>query len=459
MTSINQTLEAMTRQPTLTSIALAYLYSALIVAGPWIFTVLGLVGLSMAPCGSFCDQLPVFRSIVIYNSAFALIATSPLAFLCGRYVSGNLHEGRHETIMFALAFGLLVFAVVVIALAAPFYLFATTLQPSEKIAAIQNVALIGASWLLVPFCSVLRAHNTVLVAFGVSSVAMFLGSGLLHDPSVTSLLSTLNAGFAITDAIMLVGLVRRLGPRMAPDEGLVVYLRRMWEIPAAGLAFALGLWIDKIIMWHAAPADNLIVASVLRTMPSYDTAMFWAQLSAIPVISVFFVHVETRFSSSVERAHERLRNHASLREIKLLISHVRTAALSGIVTMFSGLVIIGILVILSSFVFMNELGLRPSYMGALRTAVIATTFYTSAMFCFYFLMHFDLRRQALVVVVTYAVLNASLTLVFVRAGEDFYGYGNLLASAIGFLFSFAVLLRELSWLPFHVFVTNNASVR
>ena len=91
MSGINTTIEWMTRQRALTSIVLAYVYAALLVAGPWIFTVLGVVGLSAASCSAVCDQLPVFRSVVIYNSLFALVVTSPLAFLSGRYISDQLH--------------------------------------------------------------------------------------------------------------------------------------------------------------------------------------------------------------------------------------------------------------------------------------------------------------------------------------------------------------------------------
>ena len=48
MSGINITIERMTRQPALTSIVAGYIYAALLVAGPWIFTMLGIVGLSSA---------------------------------------------------------------------------------------------------------------------------------------------------------------------------------------------------------------------------------------------------------------------------------------------------------------------------------------------------------------------------------------------------------------------------
>jgi polysaccharide biosynthesis protein PelG len=45
MTNSDTTIEAMTRRGTLSGVLGAYLYAAFLVAGPWIFTVLGLLGL------------------------------------------------------------------------------------------------------------------------------------------------------------------------------------------------------------------------------------------------------------------------------------------------------------------------------------------------------------------------------------------------------------------------------
>jgi uncharacterized membrane protein len=85
-------------------------------------------------------------------------------------------------------------------------------------------------------------------------------------------------------------------------------------------------------------------------------------------------------------------------------------------------------------------------------------FYTSAMFCFTFLLHLDLRRPALLIVMTFLVLNAGLTLAFLPLGPDFYGYGNMTAAAISLLVGISLVLKELSWLHFHAFVTNNPSL-
>jgi len=456
MTSITITIESMTRQGVLSSIFAAYLYAALLVAGPWIFTVLGLLWLS-APCDGPCTDLTIFRSIVIYNSMFALIVTSPLAFFSGRYVSEELHSGRSESVFYALVLSLSIFALLSILVALPFYVGATTLNAAEQTASMQNLLMIGCAWLLMPFLGALRAYNAVLVAFAAGAASMLLFGSLLHDPPASSLLLAFNGSFAITNLILLAIVVRRFGTEIVIDPQLKDRLDKTWELPAAGAAYALGLWVDKIIMWHSAASGGLIVAGALQTMPSYDTAMFWSQLSSIPIIAVFFVHVETRFSALIRKFHERLQQRASLRELNEIIGNVRIHVLSHLVGLFVALLTVAGMMILLSFVFMTELGLRPTYMSILRVSLCSMTFYTSAMFCVNVLLYLDLRRPALLIVVAYLGLNAVLTAAFLAFGPSFYGYGNMVASAVSLLVGFGLLLRELPWLHYHAFITNNAA--
>src|SRR5262249_18651870 len=201
----------------------------------------------------------------------------------------------------------------------------------------------------------------------------------------------------------------RFGTRIVIDPELKGRLTRNWELPAAGGAYALGLWIDKLIMWNSAPSGGLVVAGALQTMPSYDTAMFWAQLSSIPIIAVFFVHVETRFSTLVRAYHARMQQRGTLRELNEIVRDIRIYVLSSMFSLFTALAIVAGVMIMLSFVFMTELGLRPAYMGTLRVSMCSMAFYTTAMFCFAFLLHLDLRRPALQIVLTFLVLNGVLT--------------------------------------------------
>jgi polysaccharide biosynthesis protein PelG len=287
---------------------------------------------------------------------------------------------------------------------------------------------------------------------------MIVIGSILSDPSPSTLLVSFNAGFAITDMILVGALVRHFGIHIERAPDLLKFVRQKWELPAAGAVYAIGIWADKVIMWLGAPSGSLSVGGVLKTMPSYDTAMFWAQLASIPVIAVAFVHIETEVTGLFQRFYGRLNEHVSLRELTAAMQRLRVCVISSIATLFVALVIVATLAILLSFVFMDELGLRPVYMSILRAALWAMVFYTGSIFCFVFLLYFDLRRQAFLVVLIYAILNTVLTLVMLSLGQAFYGYGAMIAGAVTFVLAFIVLLRELPWLHYHAFITNNTSL-
>lgn len=458
MSGINTTVERMTRQRSLSTIATAYVYAALLVAGPWIFTMLGIVGLSSTGCTANCDQLALFRSVVIYNSLFSLVVTSPVAFFAGRYVSDRLYAGQTKAVFFVFLASLTLFCLCVLTVAVPFYLWAASLNGPTRIAAIQNVFVIGASWLLIPFLGVIKGHGALLVAFGLNALLMIVLGFTVSDPSATLLLGIFNASFAMTDVILVATLVRRFGTHIDLEWNFLRFWRHKWELPLAGLAYAVGIWADKVVMWYGVSSGGLRTAGVLRTMPSYDTAMFWAQLASIPVIAVAFVHVETQLAKLFGKFYGRFDQQASLRELTGVMQNLRTCVISSVVMLFVALAIVATMTILISFVFMSELGLRPAYMSILRIALWAMAFHTSSMFCFVFLLYFDLRRPALLITATYALLNPILTLALLPLGQAFYGYGAMIAAATCFLLAFSILLRELPWLHYHAFITNNTSL-
>ena len=340
MSAINIRIEWMTRQRSLSVVVAAYVYAALIVAGPWIFTMLGIVGLSVSPCFECRDQLPLFRSVIIYNSLFSLIVTSPLAFFAGRYVSDQLYVGQQSGIFSLFLAVLAIFVSVSIVTVVPFYLVMADLDGPTRFAAVQNVFLIAISWLLIPFMSAMRAAIPTLMAFASNALMLIVVGSFLKEPSAVTLLTAFNGGFAMTDMILLGTLVRRFGCHVEPHLKRSAFRWSQWELPAAGLAYAVGIWSDKLVMWYGASSDGLVVANVLHTMPSYDTAMFWAQMASIPVTAIAFVHVDTGINNLFRRFYGRLGQHTSFREISTAIQVLQKCVISSVATLFVALAVV-----------------------------------------------------------------------------------------------------------------------
>ena len=407
MTSINITIEAMTRRDTLSGVFGAYVYAAFLVAGPWIFTVLGLLSLSAAKCDGFCIDLTVFRSVVIYNSMYALIVTSPLAFISGRYASEQVYQGKRRRVFYALVVSLDVFGVLSLAVVAPFYLCATTLDtPSKPSRPFDNAMMIGCSWLLIPFLGAMRAYNSVLLAFGVGAVSMLVFGSFLHDPPATSFLLAFNCSFAITNLILLATVVRRFGARIVVDPEL---LRRVGqEVGIAGGRRGLRARIMDRQDHHVARRSKRGPAwSPARCEPCRAMTPRCSGRNCLPYRSSRCSSSmwRRRFSSLIRGYHAKMQQRASLRELNEIVRNIGSHVLSSMFGLFAGLFIVAAMMIVLSFVFMTQLGLLPSYMGIFRVSLCSMAFYTSAMFCFSFLLYLDLRRPALLIVITFLVLN------------------------------------------------------
>jgi uncharacterized membrane protein len=459
MAGIGFTLERMTQGRSLNATVTAYFCAAFIVAGPWILTVLGIAGVSFIACEGQCLSVQIFRSVIIYNSLFSLIVTTPIAYVCTRFVSDRLYEGRAEHVAFALFAGLCAFAVLAAILATPFYLLATTLSPMERLASVQNVMLVGGTWLLIPFMGALQNFAAVLSGFALGAAVMVVTAAIAPGTTPFWLLTGFNSGLCVIDLILLWRLSQEFGVRLSPDHALWRTLRYYWELPVIGVTYGLGLWIDKLIMWSAAPKGTLKVAGALQTMPSYDTPMFWAQLATLPAATIFFVHVETRFFHLSRNFYARIKDRACLDELESLISELGSFTSRSVAGLFVVAALVSALAILASFVAIDPLGLRANQMGILRNGLIGMACHSCAMFCFILLLYLDLRQQALALSLIFLILNGVLTAAFLPLGFPFYGYGNMLASACAFVAAIVILARELPWLHFHIFVTNNQSIR
>jgi uncharacterized membrane protein len=458
MAGIGFTLERMTQGSSLNATISAYFCAAFVVAGPWILTVLAISGVSFIACSSQCLSVQVFRSVIIYNSLFSLVVTTSISYVCTRFVADQLYVKHSDHVAFTLFAGLGAFALAAAFVAGPFYIFATTMSPMEKLASLQNLMLVGGTWLLIPFLGALKNFEAVLVAFALGAMVMVATVASGPGRSPFWLLTGFNSGFCVINLILLWRLARDFGVKLTPDRALLRMIVTHWEFPLIGATYGLGLWIDKLIMWGAAHTGTLRVAGALQTMPSYDTPMFWAQLTTLPAIAVFFIHVETRFFKLSRNFYGRIRDRASLRELDGLMSKLKAFVLKSIVRLFAVAATISALAILASFVAINPLGLRANEMGIFRNALMGMACHVCAMFCFVFLLYMDLRRQALALSVTFLILNGALTTAFLPLGFSFYGFGNVLASAFTFGAAVVIVAHEFSWLHFHAFVTNNPSL-
>lgn len=438
----------------------AYGYSTFLVAGPWLFTVLALAGMTLAlrPSTSWVE-IQTFRSVIIYNFCLSLILTGPVVMLCTRYVADQIYGRSVRQIPFALAASLVAVIALSILIGVAFFGMAADLDPVMALLASANFALISAIWVTVPFLSIIEQYRSVALAFGAGALVA-IGVSVAAAPWLDD--RAILAVFNLALTVILSLVMRRLRSEYPGDlhrePAFLRFVRHHWELPLIGLLYYLGIWIDKLVLWQINQESVITVAGLIRTMPLYDSAMFKAQLLAIPVFVIFFVHVETRFFLLFRSLYDSFEAHATHRAVQVHMHRVARFVIERLLILLGAMLAIALVIVAMLPLIYETLGLRAIQTGMFRMGLVGTAFHTTFLLCLVFVLYFDLRRRALMLTLLFCVCNATFTLAFLPLGLGWYGAGYLLAAAIAVVAGVAVLFRELPWLAYHAFVTNNASI-
>ena len=75
------------------------------------------------------------------------------------------------------------------------------------------------------------------------------------------------------------------------------------------------------------------------------------------------------------------------------------------------------------------------------------------------LAYFDLRRKLLIVYFVLFASNLIFSLVFVRMGFAYYGYGFFLSALISLIVAYGLAAWSVGRLPYLTFIANNPSVK
>ena len=250
--------------------------------------------------------------------------------------------------------------------------------------------------------------------------------------------------FATTDLVLLAAVVRSFGAKVVVDPELKAKVLKTWELPAARAAYALGLWVDKIIMWHASLQGECwwperygrgratIPRCSGRSCPPYRSLPCSSCMSD-PVL----------LSYSAPLPHENAAQ-ASLRELNQVVKRIGAHVVSSMFGLFGALIVIAGMMMLISFLFMGELGQRPSYMGIFRVSLCAMVFYTQRHVLLQLPAPSRLASAGLVDRLEFLVFQCGCHLGHVTIRAGFFGYGNMIAATVSLVIGFSLVLNEVS---------------
>lgn len=459
MAGIGFVLRKLTSRGDLLGLAEGYAHASVSSSGSWLFTIVTLALITyFGPSFATYADLSTFRLVVVYNFAFSLVITGPLILVLTRYLSDQIFA-RTVAGVPGMVVGGLSFAIAAAALLGiPFYFWYVDLTPVARVAAWVGLSLVSGIWVLGVFLSTLKEYAAVTRTFGIGML-IALGSAYLVGPNAG--VDGMLLGFDVGLAFIVFALVARIFAEfpfaVERPFAFVSYFRAHSALALGGGVYFAGIWVDKWLMW-TAPERQVLPAGLI-SYPDYDSALFLAALSIVPSMAVFVVNIETRFFEQYHRFYRDIGSHATLARIRENQAGLLNAVFLGSRQLVMPQIVLVLTAIVLAPVIFTLFDIPYGQIGIFRIAMLGALFQLFFMLLTIVLSYLDLNRATLGLHGLFLVTNLAATLVTLRLGFPYYGYGYFLASVVAFLAACVVTFRSLDELPYHAFITGNASVK
>jgi uncharacterized membrane protein len=459
MAGIGFSLKKLVAKDDLLGVFRAFGSSAFASSGPWLFTILALGAITFLHHDIFAnDQLINFRVIIVYNFSFSLVLSAPVFMVITRYLADRIHMKNVTETPSVMLGSLVLLYLVQLPFAAWYYLYYVNLELPMRIAAMVNLFLITAVWLLGIFLTALKDYNAVSRSFGIGMlIAVIMADFLSDEYKDVGMMIGFSLGVAFTVFTLAAKIFAEYNYRFHNPFAAKEWFKKYWELAAGGVFYNAAIWIDKWIMWHAPEAVTL--PSKMIFYPDYDTAMFMAYVTIVPAMAAFIFSVETHFFERYQRFYDNILAHAPYRKIQLdyreIVDSIMVNSRNFIIVQGA----IAILAILLAPKLFEWLNVNYMQIGIFRLGVLGSFFHVLMLFQMIILSYFDNRRVVMWLQLIFLLTNIVFTLWSLDMGFPYYGYGYFLSSMVTFLLTSIVLFRHLKYLPYHAFVTNNNSVK
>lgn len=462
MAGIGFALKKLSSQDNLASRSLAGGHAILISSGPWIVIMCGLALLHVLGRPLLDPvELKVFSILVIYSFALSLVITSPISLETTLRVSRILFMRHFHEVRGVYLAALLVTTALSLAGGIIVFFGLIRLPVALGLAALICVVQVSHLWLAMAFVAAIKQYAAVTsafalglscsIVFGTAAASLGYGSG--------GMLLGFSVGLMISFCILNFLILRTFPGPLIPLHELPSKLGSIRPTSAvflaAGVFSALAVWIDKLIVWHSSEATA--VGEGLLYAVRYDSPMFMAYLSVVPVMSILVVWLETTFFDNYRHYRDIVHSGGTLRQIEEQRASLAQDTVDTVFTAFLvQLTISAVLAVLAPFLA-GILGLPYDAISVLRLALIGAAFHFLFQASCGVTLFVQYGKAYLWLQVLFLVLNAAGTALML-SNPDYLGMGYVLAAMISGILAYAAMRHTLGTLNRLTFVVNNPAV-
>lgn len=458
MAGIGFELRKITRKHDLLSLAKGYLHATLISSGPWLLTIFCLGGINIYSQSLLSHELiSQFRIIVIYNFCFSLVLSGPILMVATRFLADQIYAKNAEAAS-ALMIGVLLLIIgTQFPVACGFYFFVAEIDDLTRIAAIINYILIACMWLVMVFLTAIKAFNLVTIVFFMGlSIAFVMTMWAVNFQNTAVMLTGFSVGLLFVVFIMLGNIFAEYPITRSNPFAFLKSFKRYWQLAFIGLTYNTAIWVDKWVMWFAPEHEELIAG--MPSYPGYDSAMFLAYLTIIPSLTIFMVSMETRFFEKYLRFYREIRTHGNLDNIKDNHQAMVTTLAEESRNIFVIQMAVSITAIILASHILELFNSSFNQISIFRFGVLGSMFHIFWAQLLIIIFYFDFRKVALGLTTLFLILNFTMSLITLKLGFGYYGFGYFLAALTSFSIAAIVTVECVYIVPYHTFVLNNKSI-
>jgi uncharacterized membrane protein len=460
MAGIGFELRELLRRDSLWGLVRAYAYAGLISSGPWVLSILGVMGIGVLSVGPVAAvEVRQFLVSVTYLMAGSLILTGALQLTFTRFIADRLFDKEERSVLPNLlgaltlaigaagALGSLVFVPLPEAMAWA-HLGATVVV---RVLLVVTLATLSGCWITVVLLSGLKEYRRVMGSFLAGYFLSFVAALALRPFGLSGLLAGFLAGQILLLFLMLALVVARY-----PSDRLVSFefldrRRAYLSLSVTGLLYNVGIWIDKLIFWFT-PSTSEPVLGPLRASIIYDLPIFLAYLSILPGMAVFLVRVETDFAEEYHGFFDAVRGGETLGEIRRRRDRLTLAVRRGISEILKIQGITVLVLLLAGPRLLDYVGISRLHLQLFSIDLVGVAMQVLMLAVFNVLFYLDERRAVLSLSALFVATNVVLTVASQAAGPAFYGYGFALSTAVTSIAGLLVTSRKLDRLEMHTFM-------
>jgi polysaccharide biosynthesis protein PelG len=450
MAGIGFRLHKLVEGDTYTRSAAAYLSSAVITSGPWLSSVISL-GLLSSTRMAFENgaDFSLLVATITYAFGASLILTSGMQMIVTRYLADRLYVEDRESLGPACN-GVLLLLVPLLVITIPFLLFAPFEWRYRLLTATLFVTL-SLTWLISTFLSATRYYANIVVIF-FTGHALSLGAALFFGTRY-GLVGSL-AGYILGQVVSMALLAMHVYHEFTPSDRInldfLAYGKRYWDLLLFGLLYAVGIWADNALYWHAS--GSIVIGGFYHVHPVYDTMKLFSYLSTILASAVFLVHIETRFFRHYKAFYALVEKKGTLAQIRQAKQGMIDAVRSGLANICGvQIVVIGTLLLLAPEL-VSFAGFAPDRVALFRIDVLAATSQFLMLTTLLLVLYLDARRTALGIAALFVACNLVGTQLTIIVGHHLDGVGYLIAGTVGATIALIALRKRLHRLEYLTFM-------